>query len=388
MKKLILLIATGLIVLNSCEKEESHLEYIRLNEENVSVGTGNQHLFILECYPSGISKPKGDWSTSNPKVVEIEEVDINRGSCKIRGLLPGNAIVTFQESETGIGLIAKSKVTVYSNARFAMDTVQLKVGETKDMNIYVQAYEGYTQWWSSDKEICTIGDDGILKAISDGECTIFAKLVKYDTIISCAVKVKPVVRIETDSLMISLKGESRKAKYTITPEKFASSVNITSSDESIVKIINNEYISAINVGTAFVTFSTIDGVSSQMRIEVLDNIIDAVKATVSIPGSVSINGYVTGTVEATIYYPCGTDIRITKYAIYANNGNTVLVADSIDEATGSGFFILLGDMWGKYEKSFSAPCNNAYLPSCFFEYQYDQKRYSITAQYDPLKGLF
>ena len=117
-------------------------------------------------------------------------------------------------------------------------------------------------WSSSDDDIASVDDTGIVTAHKSGEAVITATTEWGNHSASCVVKVVVLtkgVQLDEDSLSL-YHGDSGDLTATIEPEN-ADNLTVTwaSSDPEIVSVDENGHLEALKVGTATVTVTTEEG---------------------------------------------------------------------------------------------------------------------------------
>lgn len=132
----------------------------------------------------------------------------------------------------------------------------IEVGENKKIESVVKpvgkAYDKVT-WKTSDPSVATIDDNGEVKGISKGQCTIIATTVDGNHKAYCDVNVIiPVESVTISSKSISVPVNSY-IKFGATVKPYSAwdiSVNWSSSDENVVQIDNEGNAKAVSGGTA------------------------------------------------------------------------------------------------------------------------------------------
>ena len=118
--------------------------------------------------------------------------------------------------------------------------------------------------WNSDKpEVCTVNEDGLIKAIKPGVSNIIA--MSSDGLIrdTCKVTVKAhaeSISLSTNSVVLTNIGDSHKIEVTILPENAVDkSVTWKSSNEQVCSVSQEGIIVATGAGSTIVTATTVDG---------------------------------------------------------------------------------------------------------------------------------
>lgn len=145
---------------------------IELNYTDITIGIKEKFKILRAVpFPYGSELPTIKWTSSNPKVAKV-----NSRSGKVTGLKKGTAIIYAQMK--GSSSKVRCNVTVLKApklSRFSVgpETGSLKVGQTGTFKVtFSRGYGGSVSYRSSDTNIATVNQDGVVTAISPGTCTI------------------------------------------------------------------------------------------------------------------------------------------------------------------------------------------------------------------------
>lgn len=119
-------------------------------------------------------------------------------------------------------------------------------------------------WTSSDENIASVDEHGVVTGINKGTVTITAKTEDGNLISTCTVTVNEIINVTNitlDKNTLSMEiGDKGNLAAEITPSNATNKkVTWTSSDENIVSIDENGIITAKSKGTAEITVTTEDG---------------------------------------------------------------------------------------------------------------------------------
>lgn len=250
MKKLFLVVTCiiFLFILTSCDKT---FVITYLGEDlNISVGETKELVFEVK----GLKNPSFEFDVDNPSVIRID-------NNTVIGLEEGNAIITVQVKDEKSKSITIN-VTVYRNPSIKIIGEDIKVvdGESLQLEVLKTKIEGDVIWSSSAEDIATISNDGIVQAICEGETTITARCGEYvdsKKIIVTKAYVKEIVVEETISSLEE--GTKVKLSISILPNKASKEYEITSSNNEIINILNNNNIQALKEGKATISIKALDG---------------------------------------------------------------------------------------------------------------------------------
>ena len=165
-----------------------------------------------------------------------------------------------------------TKVTIIEEAQplekieISLHEISLEVNETFSLTaspVPANADDVNIIWNSDEPEVCTVNEEGLIKAIRPGVSNIIA--MSSDGLIrdTCKVTVKAhaeSISLSTNSVVLTKIGESQKIEVTILPENAVDkSVIWKSSNEQVCSVSQEGVIVATGVGSTIVTATTVDG---------------------------------------------------------------------------------------------------------------------------------
>ena len=141
-------------------------------------------------------------------------------------------------------------------------------------------------WKSSDKTIATVDENGVVTAIAVGEANITATTNDGSNLTaSCKVIVNPTLAtsIALDKTEVELETtQTATLVATVLPELTTNkSVTWSSSNESIATVDENGVVTAIAVGEAIITTTTVDGsnLSATCKVTVIPTLVVSIEVT-------------------------------------------------------------------------------------------------------------
>lgn len=175
------------------------------------------------------------WSSSNPSVASVDEsglvTALDEGECDI-----------FATLETNAAAYASCHIIV-SYPEFTLslssDSLEMKIGEDNTIIAIISPDSiGLTPTWStSNKSVATV-DNGVVVAVSEGECDITARVLDKEA--SCHIKVtypEVSLSLNVDTLEMIL-GENSTLIATIYPDNLGFVPVWATSDESVATVDN------------------------------------------------------------------------------------------------------------------------------------------------------
>lgn len=237
-------------------------EEISLNVETRSVYQSKEFDLTAQLSPAE-SKQRIVWSSSDPSVVSVN----SKG--KVTGTSFGTATVY---AKTAGGGEASCVVNVVAKAeRLSLDVknLTLNVGAEQQLNaIIFPAYSPETTdqctWNSTNEDVATVDENGIIRAVGAGSCIINCK-TSGDLISKCRVQVKQPAQTaeitsDADSIYI---GEVAQLKLKLVPNNTTDQVEWSCNDENIARVTSQGSVKGRAAGTVVITAKATNEVSGE-----------------------------------------------------------------------------------------------------------------------------
>jgi uncharacterized protein YjdB len=254
--------------------EKIALESISLEGEEAEIAIGEMMRLEVELYPENASERALVWNSLSPDILTVD----NDGT--ITPISEGEAIVTVSSKENP-EILASIKITVTPEREvpaIPLEKIVLTleenifyVGEKVEVGakLYPEGASGSILWYSSDEEVATVSQSGIVKLHKAGEVTITAKCGP-DIVDSINILVKEVVsnvfimnfegfEVDEDGGYHIKQGSAGKLTVTLSENATVRDIKFTSSDEKIAKITPDGNIEALKGGNVTITVSTTNG---------------------------------------------------------------------------------------------------------------------------------
>lgn len=223
----------------------------RLNKE-ITLVVGDKYSFDFE-YDSYKSENSNDKVAIVTNTGEIEA--LNEGITSIV-ITTDSRIVNYSVR------VEEDTSNVVQNIKLQSNTIQIKKDEVYNMSVIIipsTAKNVDLTWYSSNENVATVSQDGSIKGISQGSCTITVK-TSNGNVDTCLVKVtddeqgpSTIEKITLDTTKLVLK---KNAVYTLNyktvPEKTSAKLLWISSDSSVIKV-EDGVITALSEGSATLT---------------------------------------------------------------------------------------------------------------------------------------
>lgn len=160
--------------------------------------------------------------------------------------------------------------------------INLKVGNTEKLTVNIwpdKILDTEFIWTSSDENVATVDENGVVKAIGSGEAVITVSTVDGSISDSCKITVSEEEKFERNesfsigsTLNYIVKGETQKIAVNIGENiKANHKILFSTSNPDIVKINDDGIITGINTGECVLTMYTADGkYSAQCKMSVIE----------------------------------------------------------------------------------------------------------------------
>lgn len=236
----------------SCSEDEEFISKIEIAEGlTLDVTIGDSKQLNIKYYPEYLDAPNCTWSSSNSSVVDI---DVYTGKYTAKSV--GKSTITVTAID--LSLNAQCEITVNpietTSITISPKDKEMNIGEELTLTVtFTPENATYKdiEWSSSDPSIATVDNNGKVKAIKEGECSIYAK-TKDEKTAECKIVVKP---IEVESICLDInektleEGEEFTLTATITPETATyKDIEWSSSDPNIATVDDNGKVKAIKEG--------------------------------------------------------------------------------------------------------------------------------------------
>lgn len=157
-----------------------------------------------------------------------------------------------------VGLLAPIEDIYFENS-----SINLAVGNNTKLNVNTvpQRPTESIVYSSSDADIVTVSQSGVITAKSQGNAIITASNTDGSTYDECEVHVyKQIYNMSWKNKSAELvAGQSLRPELSISPADHTDELTFSSSDESVVEVDGNGVVTAVGVGSAKITVQTLAG---------------------------------------------------------------------------------------------------------------------------------
>ncbi|ADL53771.1 Ig-like domain-containing protein [Clostridium cellulovorans] len=245
---------------------------ISLNIAKAQISKGG-YIFLKETVtPTNAANKKVTWTSSNTQVATVDATG------KVIGIQPGVAIIKAKTQDGGYE--ATSTITVIiPTTMIKLDKTAASITKGKSITLVAtvgpnDATNKKVTWKSSNTAIATVDATGKVTAISLGNAIITVTTENGGRIASCAVAVvPPIASVVSDRNTAEVDiGKTIALLATVYPTN-AMNKNITwsSSNPSVATVDALGKVTAVSVGSATITVTTVDGgLKAQSVIKVIN----------------------------------------------------------------------------------------------------------------------
>ena len=240
------------------------VEQISLSENELSVENGSSVQLTVTVLPQDADDISVIWTSNNTMVATVDATG------RVSAVGVGTAVITATTND-GSNLTADCMVTVAPKkvVFISLDktNLTLRIDESALLTATVlpeDAGDRSVTWTSSDENVATVNNNGVVTAIGVGEADITAAANDGSGVAAtCYVTVSPIIAesITLDKKeLVMIKGKTDRLTPVILPNNVTDkSVTWTSSDDNVVTVDGDGNIEAIGEGIAEVTVTTNDG---------------------------------------------------------------------------------------------------------------------------------
>ena len=243
---------------------------VSINPSSIQIDRGTSDTVQLLFNPSGPTNANVLWSSSNPAVATVEG---DSYTATINGVSGGSATITVitedglkvatcevyvRQPVTGINLNATTVESSMAIGQYQLVATILPLGEGVNRNV---------TWSSSDPSVATVDENGLVKYVKPGYCTIVAKTEDGAYIATCnffiSIPVESIKLDYTDEIM-SIGGSLRITAEVLPLEASNRTVSWESSNTNVCMVDSNGLVTAVGTGNATILCKSLDGGATAM----------------------------------------------------------------------------------------------------------------------------
>lgn len=225
---------------------------VKLSASSITLTEGEETVLTVTILPEDATDPIVVWSTSDQTVATVVDGTV-------KALKEGTATITCSvgDKKAKCFLTVKSSVIPVESITLDISALVLKCGDTRQLKAEVKpdnATDNTVTWSSSNTEVATVDNDGIVTAIKPGTTNITAMAGEKTAVCRLIVNPIEVAEIELSESSIELNPrEIITLNVTIKPDNATDKTVVWSSDNNDVATVSDGIITAISVGEALIT---------------------------------------------------------------------------------------------------------------------------------------
>ena len=319
---------------------DSTITDIILDVNSIVLKNGIEYTLDYKIMPSE-SPNNIEWIVGDSEVATVEDGVIKTkksGSTVViarSGEIESEVYITVVDgTEDTPDVIDDGKTVHAETISLNQEIINLEIGETYLLMAEVlpeNTTNKSVSWLSSNEEIVTIDEDGLVTAIGEGEATITA-FAENDIFAFCDVKVKSKeednyeITLDMSNAVLSI-GETIQLSETITPDNYVSDIEWSSSNESVATV-NNGLVTAVNDGEATITAKLSNGNSASCYISVSTKVIKVMLINLNVE---QINIKENGTAQ--LSYTVLPSTATNKTVTWSSSNTSVATVDGNGKVT-------------------------------------------------------
>ncbi len=244
---------------------ERPVDNIELSDSDVVMDIDTTKDLAVTFTPINASNKTVTWTSDDESVATVDE----NGTVTAMGR--GSAIIT-ATTYNGISKSCYVEVLVPATAvSIDESVVTMQPDETHELKAILNP-ENSTDtltWSSSDENVATVDENGIVTAVGTGTATITVKTSR-NKFASCTVQVRIFsTAIDMKSEADVNVGEKLTLTATMTPANTTDTITWKSSDSSVASVSSTGVVTAKKVGTVTITATTTSGLTANCEVSVL-----------------------------------------------------------------------------------------------------------------------
>ena len=233
---------------------------VSLKESKLQLLVGEQYKLEHVVYPTRATNQNVTWVSDNPDVVSVSEGNLV-------AVKKGKATITVTTEESGFSASCSVEVVnSISGMSITPDILSLTEDETAQLEVVFDPPVSGEQikWSSSDEEVATVSEAGLVKAIGAGDAVIFAT-IESGLLAYCNVNVSKMVnsmRLDPEAMVLLLEkfraneSQQRVFRPVTDPEGANLKLIWSSSDDAVATVSSSGELTPVSPGTAVITAST------------------------------------------------------------------------------------------------------------------------------------
>ena len=227
-----------------------HVSSVTLNNSRVTVEKGHTATLSATVSPVDATDKTVMWRTSDENIATVDENGV------VTAVNAGSATIT---ATAGEFTASCEVVVVILPTGVALDNTVLTVekGHTATLSATVSpvdATDKTVMWRTSDENIATVDENGVVTAVNAGSATITATAGEFTASCEVVVVILPTGVALDNTVLTVEKGHTATLSATVSPvDATDKTVMWRTSDENIATVDENGVVTAVNAGSATIT---------------------------------------------------------------------------------------------------------------------------------------
>ncbi len=253
---------------------------ISLTNSDLVIKVGKTAEIAAIVLPADATDKSVTWATSDPSVATVDPYG------NVTGITPGTATVTTTsvsdpDVSAQCNVTVETAITAVGGISLDRNTLTMTEGDNDTLIATVtpdNATDKTVTWESSDPTVATVSPNGDVIAVSPGTAVIYASSSNGMTA-ECAVTVLAKVIYPTgislsNSEMLMYEGDIADLIAIVRPADATDpTITWTSSNEAVATVDQSGNVTAVHLGTATISASTVNGFQANCFVTVIPKII-------------------------------------------------------------------------------------------------------------------
>lgn len=260
--------------INIYQAEFVPIETIKIESQELEIGYNESIELLVKITPDNASIKELTWTSSNPNILSVDEKGIITSYDK-SGEVTISAS-TKDGSNLDTSCVVKIEKIIIQPESLLLNYTDLELNVNQTFQLIAEVLPENTDdktitWTSSNKNVVSVSNDGIVKGLALGDAIITATCGNVSA--QCKVSVVPIepeeLILNETSLSLS-KGTEFQLKASVKPDNVTDNTIIWSSgNDKIASVSNSGVVKGIEIGTTTIT-ATCGNISATCEITVTD----------------------------------------------------------------------------------------------------------------------
>lgn len=255
---------------------------LKIKDSNLSLYSGKSYQLNYDIFPNNYTEKSIYFETSDARIATV--TDSGNIFARMEGVTTITSYVNGMETDN-ITVNVKNKSVELSSIKLYPETLDMDISENYKLNIEFipsNATNKIVKYYSSNNNIATVSNEGIIKAISKGTVVITAQSNDIKSSMTVNVKAKDTTKpnifvnyitLSNNSLTMTV-DEEKYVSATINPSN-ATNKNLSwSSSNNNVVSVNNGKLKALKEGSATITVTSSNNKKATLKVQVKAKEID------------------------------------------------------------------------------------------------------------------